>query len=168
VIERAGGVGPSADLKRAHIVRTRRGPKGNVAISVIPVDLEALLVKRDFAADVRLEMGDQVSVPFKRFSVAVQGAVMKPGMFQFNPKLSIEEYVANAGGTTKMAQSRGNIRVVTTGGQVKEYKKHPAVEPGDTIVVPERTFSPGEWVQIVISIASLAVATAAIAISATR
>jgi polysaccharide biosynthesis/export protein len=168
VIERAGGVGPSADLTRAHIVRARRGSKGDVHISVIPVDLEALLVKRDFKADVRLEMGDQVSVPFKRHSVAVSGAVMKPGVFQFNPKLSIEQYLANAGGTTKMAQGRSNIRVVTTEGQIKEYKKNPVVEPGDTIVVPERTFSPGEWVQIIVSIASLAVASAAIAISATR
>jgi polysaccharide biosynthesis/export protein len=166
VIERAGGVGPAADLKRAHIVRTRRGDRGTLQISMIPVDLDAILVKRDFAADVRLEMGDQVSVPFKRHSVAVSGAVMKPGVYQFNPKLSIEEYIANAGGTTKMAQGRSNIRVVTTEGQLKEYKKHPAIEPGDTIVVPERTFSPGEWVQICVSIASLAVATAAIAISA--
>jgi protein involved in polysaccharide export with SLBB domain len=168
VIERAGGVGPSADLKRAHIVRTRRAVNGSVSISVIPVDLDALLVKRDFSADVKLEMGDQVSVPFKRFSVAVSGAVMKPGMFQFNPKLSIDQYIANAGGTTKMAQGRSNVRVVTTEGEVKEYKKHPAVEPGDTIVVPERTFSPGEWVQIVISIASLAVSVSAVAIAATR
>ena len=168
VIERAGGVGPSADLKRAHIVRTRSDGKGDVHISVIPVDLDALLVKRDFRADVRLEMGDQVSVPFKRHSVAVSGAVMKPGVFQFNPKLSIEQYIANAGGTTKMAQGRGNIRVVTTEGQVKEYKKNPIIEPGDTIVVPERTFSPGEWVQILISIASLAIATAAIVLSAKK
>lgn len=167
VIERAGGVGPSADLTRAHIIRTKRAAKGTVSISVIPVDLEALLVKRDFRADVPLEMGDQVSVPFKRHSVIVSGAVMKPGIFQFNPKLSIEQYIANAGGTTKMAQSRGNIRVVTTEGQVKEYKRNPVVEPGDTIVVPERTFSPGEWVQIFVSIASLAIASAAIAISAT-
>ncbi|MBI5482345.1 MAG: SLBB domain-containing protein [Deltaproteobacteria bacterium] len=168
VIERAGGVGPSADLKRAYIVRTTRGPNGSLAIKVIPVDLDALLVKRDFAADVHLEMGDQVSVPFKRHAVAVQGAVMKPGVFQFNPKLSIDEYVANAGGTTKMAQSRSNIRVVTTEGQLKTYKRRPALEPGDTIVVPERTFSPGEMVQIVISVASLAVAAAALAIAARR
>jgi protein involved in polysaccharide export with SLBB domain len=168
VIERAGGVGPSADLKRAHVVRTKRGSRGAVAISVIPIDLDALLVKRDFSADVRLEMGDQVSVPFKRHSVAVQGAVMKPGVFQFNPKLSIDQYVANAGGTTKMAQGRSNIRVVTTEGEVKEYRKNPIVEPGDTIVVPEHTFSPGEWVQIVVSVASLAIATAAIVISAKK
>ncbi|HEY3354188.1 MAG TPA: SLBB domain-containing protein, partial [Polyangia bacterium] len=55
LIERAGGVGPAADLKGAYIMRGE-GEK----VKPIPVDLEALLIRRDLSADRRLEMGDTV------------------------------------------------------------------------------------------------------------
>jgi protein involved in polysaccharide export with SLBB domain len=168
VLERAGGVGQGADLKAAHIARRRPGDSRSATPAVIPVDLEALLVRREFSADVKLEIGDVLTVPFRRYGVSVQGAVMRPGVFQFNPTLSINEYLAHAGGPTKMAKSQGDIRVVTTTGKVKPFKDKPVVEPGDTIVVPERVFSPGEIVQIVVAAASLIIGSVALALAARK
>ena len=37
----------------------------------VPVDLEALLVRRDFTTDKPIEMGDSLVVPYKRRSVVV-------------------------------------------------------------------------------------------------
>jgi protein involved in polysaccharide export with SLBB domain len=163
LIERAGGVGPSADLQGAYILRG----EGDRA-KPIPVDLEALLVKRDLSADRKLEMGDTVMVPYKRRGVFVEGSVMRPGVYQYNPRLSIREYVQNAGGASKMARSETAIRVVTPTGETKQYSDKPVIKPGDTIVVPERTFSRSEVVGLIITGVSLAISTFALVLTARK
>ena len=161
LIERAGGVGPSADLKNAYIIRGE-GEKARP----IPLDLEALLLKRDLSADRLLEMGDTVMVPYKRRGVFVEGAVSRPGVYQYNPRLSIREYIQTAGGVTKMARSERSVRVVTPLGKMKLYQERPEIQPGDTIVVPERTFSRSEVVGLIITGVSLAISTFALVLTA--
>src|SRR5262249_5191033 len=96
LLERAGGVGAGGDLPGSYILRNDG--------SQIPVDLEALLVRRDFAADKPIEMGDSLVVPYKRRSVVVEGAVFRPNAYPYNPKFNVLDYVAGAGGETRFAQ----------------------------------------------------------------
>ena len=94
-------------------------------------------------------MGDSVVVPYKRRSVLVEGAVFRPNQYPFNPKLRLLDYVANAGGQTRFARDKDEIRLITPTGQAIPFAADLKINPGDTIVVPERDFSRTEVVQLI-------------------
>jgi protein involved in polysaccharide export with SLBB domain len=156
LLERVGGVGPLADLHGGYILRQGKS---------VPVDLNALVALRDMKADRPVDLGDTVVVPFKRRTILVQGAVFKPGPYPYNPNYGVEQYVALAGGSSRNAQSISNARIVSPSGETRKYKRDLKVEPGSTLVVPERNFSRPELVQIAISIAGVLLSGAAIVIS---
>lgn len=143
VMETIGPVGSSADLKSAYI------RKGNGKI--VPVDMEALLTQRDFTADRPLEMGDTLTIPQKRRSVAVEGAVLRPGLYPYNPQFGASEYLTVAGGPSKNARGEGTFRLITSKGRESSLTRALKIDPGDTISVPERTFSRAEVVQLVLT-----------------
>jgi protein involved in polysaccharide export with SLBB domain len=142
LLERVGGVGPLADLKGAYILR------GGQAV---PVDLYALVMLRDLTADRPVELGDTVVVPFKRPNVLVEGAVFKPGPYPYNPTYGVEQYLALAGGLNRFAQSVDNVYLVTPTGEMKEFAPDLKVEPGASLVVPERNFSRAEVVSLILA-----------------
>jgi protein involved in polysaccharide export with SLBB domain len=160
LIERAGGVTVSADLHNSYI--RHDGERIRV------VDLEALLVRRDFRADRRIRVGDSIVVPFQRRSVLVEGAVIRAGPFQFNPRFGVREYLANAGGTTRNAQDEDEIRLIGADGKMRSFSEDLRVRPGDTIVVPERNFSRAEVVGLVMSGAGLILSAAAFTYAVSR
>jgi polysaccharide biosynthesis/export protein len=160
VLEEAGGVGASGDLKGGYI----RKPDGRI----VAVDLEALLMRRDFSVDRPVDVGDTIVVPQKRRGIAVQGSVMTPMIYPYNPQFRGGEYVAIAGGAKQNARAKSDYKVVTADGKVKGYSDLLLIEPGDTIVVPERTFSRAEVVQLVIGGAALLVSSASLIFLMTR
>jgi polysaccharide export outer membrane protein len=160
LLERAGGVTVAADLKGAYIRRDGERLRS--------LDLEALLVRRDFRKDRPVRIGDTIVVPFKRRSVTVEGAVMRSGSFQFNPHFGLREYLANAGGVSRNAQDTEEIRVIGDDGKVRTFADDLKVRPGDTIVVPERAFSRSEVVQLVMSGAGIILSAAALTYAVTR
>jgi protein involved in polysaccharide export with SLBB domain len=160
LIERAGGVAAGADLAESYLLRKDA--------SQVSVDLEALLVRRDFAADRLIEMGDSLVVPYKRRSVLVEGAVFRPNAYPYNPKFSVFDYVAGAGGETRFAQSIDNLKLITPTGKTFDYKNDMKVGPGDTIVVPERNFSRSEVVQLVMGGVGILISGAALFIVARK
>lgn len=155
LIERAGGVTVAADLQNAYIRRTGE--------PLVLLDLESLLVRRDFRVDRRVQVGDTIVVPFKRRSVLVEGAVMRAGSFQYDPRFGVHEYLASAGGMTRYAKDTDEIRLVGADGKMRDFGENLKVNPGDTIVVPERNFSRAEIVQILISGAGIVISAAALA-----
>lgn len=163
LIERAGGVGSGADYRGSYIVRMQGTEK-----IVIPLNLEALLVYRDMKADRAVRIGDVINVPFQRRSIMVEGAVMRPGVYQFNPRLRVLDYIALAGGPNKMAQDTDTYRLVSPLGKTELIGERTEVSPGDTLIVPERHFSRAEVTQIIISAVGLAVMTSALVITATK
>ena len=161
LIERAGGVGAGADYKGSYIVRMQGKEK-----AVIPLDLEALLIYRDMNADRLVRIGDIINVPFQRRSIMVEGAVIRPGIYQFNPRLHVQDYIQIAGGPSKMAQDPDTYQLVSPLGKAELISEKTTVQPGDTLIVPERHFSRAEVTQIVISSIALAVMTTSVAIAA--
>jgi protein involved in polysaccharide export with SLBB domain len=153
LLERVGGVGPLADLKGSYILRMNQA---------IPVDLYALVMLRDFKADRAVELGDTIVVPFKRPNVLIAGAVFKPGPYPYNPSFSVEQYLALAGGPNRFAQSTDNVYLVTPNGETKEFAPDLKVEPGASLVVPERNFSRSEVVAIILAGAGLLLSAATI------
>jgi hypothetical protein len=156
VLERVGGVGPLADLRGSYLMRGGES---------LPVDLYALIMLRDLGADRPVELGDSLVVPFKRRSVLVEGAVFKPGSYQYNPSYGISQYLSLAGGRNRFAQPIEEVRLVTADGETKEYAPDLKVEPGSLLVVPERNFSRSEVVQIALSLAGILLSGAALIIS---
>lgn len=159
LLERVGGVGPLADLSGSYVLRSGQA---------IPVDLYALVMLRDFKADRPVELGDTLVVPFKRRNILVEGAVFSPGSYPFNPTYGIEQYLSLAGGRNRFAQSISNVRVVTPHGETKGYRPDLKLEPGSSVVVPERNFSRSEVVQIMLGVASVVVSGVAVVLAARK
>ncbi len=159
LLERIGGVGPLADLTGSYILRDGKA---------LPVDLYALVMLRDLKADRPVALGDTLVVPFKRRNILVEGAVFAPGAYPYNPTYRVEEYLALAGGRNRFAQPLSDVKLVTPNGETKEYGPDLKVEPGSSLVVPERNFSRAEVVQIILGAASVIVGGVAVVLAARK
>lgn len=164
LIERAGGITAAGDLTRAYIER----PQHRGEPQRIPLDLEALLVRRDFRQDKPVQLGDQIVIPTTRRSILVEGAVTRAGAYEFNPQFGISEYIAHAGGRTRTAREMTDIKLIHPSGIVLPYRQDAIVAPGDTIVVPERNFTRPEIAQITVAVATLLVSSLWVGYSITR
>ena len=91
LLERKDRIYPNADLAHAYLVR--RNPS-----EVVPVDIEELLFAYSPRDDIALREYDQLIIPFRRFSVAVTGAVQRPGVYPYVPNKTFQHYVDLAGG----------------------------------------------------------------------
>jgi protein involved in polysaccharide export with SLBB domain len=107
-------------------------------------------------------------IPTARRSVLVEGAVSRSGSYEFNPRFGISEYVARAGGLTRTALELKDAQIVRQSGVVVPFRRDAVVSPGDTIVVPERTFTRPEIVQIIVGAAALAISALAVGYSVSR
>jgi polysaccharide biosynthesis/export protein len=164
LIDRAGGIKAPGDLSRSYISR----PKTDSKPELIPLDLESLLVKRDFRADKNIHMGDTIVVPALQYSVRVEGAVARGGLYPYNPKFGMAEYIANAGGRTRTARDLDESKLIEPSGRSRSFSRSVFPSPGDSILVPERNFTRAEIVQIGLSAAGLLLSGVAITLAATR
>ena len=159
LLERVGGVGPLADLTGSYILRSGK---------TLPVDLYSLVILRDLKADRPVELGDTLIVPFKRRNILVEGAVLAPGSYPYNPSYGVPQYLSLAGGLSRNAQALSDVRLVTPSGEMKEYTPDLRIEPGSSLVVPERTFARSEIVQIILGAAGIVLSGVAVVIAARR
>jgi len=153
ILERVGGPGPLADLKGSYILRKEQA---------VPVDLYALVMLRDFTADRAVELGDIIVLPFKRQNILIEGAVFKPGPYPYNPTFGVEQYLALAGGLNRFATSVDDVYLITPKGETKVFGPDLKVEPGASLVVPERNFSRSEVVALILAGAGVLLSAAAI------
>jgi protein involved in polysaccharide export with SLBB domain len=159
VLDRVGGVGPLADLKGSYLLRGQQ---------TLPVDLYSLVMLKDIKADQAVRLGDVLVVPFGRRNVQVEGAVFAPGIYPYHPAFGIEQYLALAGGRNRFAQPLSDVRLILPNGALLEYQAGLTVEPGSSLVVPERNFSRSEIVQIALGVASVLVSGVAVVLAARR
>ena len=99
--------------------------------------------------DLSLEDGDRFIVPPKPSSVNVVGAVYEQSTFLFDPQRRVFGYLKQAGGANRDADDK-HAFVIRADGSVlsRESAKtfwgnefdQSRIHPGDTIVVPERTY----------------------------
>ena len=149
LVEQIGGIGGSADLSAAYIRRNDG--------ATLRVDLETVLVRRDFSADRPVAIGDTVVIPQKRRGIAVEGAVLHASIYPYNPDFRAGQYVAVAGGPRSSARPTGDYRVISAAGRERKFNVELGLNPGDTIVIPERSFTRSEVVQLVLGGVGLAV-----------
>lgn len=99
----------------------------------------------------RLPGDNPLFLPSYEERVFVLGAVENAGPYAFSPYYNIRQYLTLAGGTTKLAKLK-KIRVITVDGKTIKAANNTKVNPGDTIVVPEKYMSPENVVSLVLGI----------------
>ncbi len=147
---------------------------GRIVIEINP-DAKAL----DSIPEISLEDGDSFTVPSVPASVNVVGAVYDQNSFLFTPGRRVEDYLKLSGGPKRNADD-SHAFVIRADGSVFSREianarfnsknfQHSQLNPGDTIVVPEKLFKPAimrgfiEWSQV---FSQLALGAATIAILA--
>lgn len=103
---------------------------------------------KDTSADVVMRDGDELVIPKKPSTVAVNGQVFNPTAITAQQGRSARWYLSQAGGLTPIADKKG-VFVIRADGSVIAAKNNSgswwagdplnaALRPGDTIVVPEK------------------------------
>lgn len=129
IISKAGGVTPWADLKNAYIQR------GDTKVEI---KLHEALANIESESNIELEDGDIVVVPSLNSVVYVQGQVVNPNAFPFQPNLKASDYIGLAGGPLADASMSGAY--VLRGNRKISVKKDPIIVEGDRIIVPRQIF----------------------------
>jgi protein involved in polysaccharide export with SLBB domain len=114
-------------------------------------------------ADIEVRAGDSLIIPKKPSYVMVSGQVFNPTAIAYRPGESAKWYLSQAGGPTLLGDKkavfviRADGSVITTGNSMWSGSSMGAVlEPGDTVVVPEKPVGgPVEW-QIIFAAAQVA------------
>ncbi len=129
LISKAGGVTPWADLKNAYI---QRGDKK------ITIKLHEALVNPEGESNITMQDGDILVIPSINAVVYVQGQVVNPGAFPFQPNLKASDYIGLAGGP--LAEASMSSAYVLRGNKKIPVKKDPIIVEGDRIMVPRQIF----------------------------
>ncbi len=102
----------------------------------VPIDGQRLLDTQGAEGDMPLMPGDTVVVPTTPTTVALVGAVVRPGAVSYDgPKKTAWDYVTAAGGPAPDAAIR-RLVVVRANGSVSPTQDTKEIYPGDVIVVP--------------------------------
>ena len=143
-LARAGSTTPAAGREVLVVRAPRRSaagaPSDQTEPDIVRVDLVALQAG-NVGLNVALQDGDTINVT-KAQAVFVAGQVKQPGAYPAERGSTVLQVLSLAGGVTERG-SDGRIKILRT---VKDKKTEikakltDTVEPGDTIVVPERFF----------------------------
>ena len=161
VLNRAGGMTAFADSYGAMVLRTS---SVQVERKEAGQDEEQTNLKPEYKIDTIsilprhllkstspfvLKDGDQVLIPEKKLTVAIQGAVFNPGRVSFLPNKSFRYYLKMGGGSGLSGMPH-KAYVVYPNGRAQQSRhvghfvyQRPKVVPGSTIVVPEKDQTSG-------------------------
>jgi protein involved in polysaccharide export with SLBB domain len=124
-------------------------PVGRVAIR-ISSDINRW---KNTSADVEVRAGDTLVIPKRPGFVMVAGQVFNPTAVTYRPGKSARWYLSQGGGPTKLADKK-SIFVVRADGSVIGAREslwsgrslNAVLQPGDTVVVPEKAIGGGvQW-----------------------
>jgi polysaccharide biosynthesis/export protein len=122
---------------------------------------------KNTAADIEVRAGDVMIVPKKPSYVMVTGQVFDPTAIGFRPGKSAAWYLSQAGGATLLGDKKAAFVIRADGSVIGERKGvwdgnsfESALEPGDTVVVPERAIGGTVQWQTVFSAAQVATSVA--------
>jgi protein involved in polysaccharide export with SLBB domain len=120
--------------------------------------------------DIEVRNGDKLRIPKRPGFILVSGQVYNPAAFTFLPGHSAEWYLKRAGGSTSIA-NRKDIFIIRANGSVigrgeQGFFQHSVLstrlDPGDTIVVPQKIIGPSvTWRNLLVTaqvVTSLAIA----------
>ena len=101
----------------------------------IPVEGRKLLATRGEKGDIPLRSGDTIVVPRLKSTVAVLGAVVRPGSVSYQRSARLINYVRKAGGLANDAAIKRAV-VIRANSTVIPASQARLINPGDIILVP--------------------------------
>jgi protein involved in polysaccharide export with SLBB domain len=131
-IAAAGGPLPTADLGACTLLR-----KGQP----LAVDLEAMLMDRNYDSNMTLEGGDTLVVPLRKTRVFVFGSVGRPGAYPFGKDEGYLDLIAKAGGMSAGARVD---RIWIVRARSPESPAPARVAPGANRAEPTTTSPPAQ------------------------
>lgn len=102
----------------------------------VGIDLEKALKKPGSDDDIILRQGDEIFVPQYEGTVKISGGVLYPNTVTYKKRMSLESYVRQAGGYSRLAMKNKPF-VIYMNGNVATGR-WAKIEPGCEIIVPER------------------------------
>ncbi|MFQ5949187.1 MAG: SLBB domain-containing protein, partial [Nitrospiria bacterium] len=115
--------------------------KGRIALHLDPLE-----TFKGAPSDLVLEDGDRIIIPERPQQIQVIGAVYNQTAFIFDSDLKVSRYLRNAGGMTEEAEE-DNLYILKVDGSAVSRRQggfgwggimSSRLDPGDTIVVPEK------------------------------
>lgn len=130
-IAAAGGLGPEADLSNVTVTRADRS---------FVVDLYGLYYDGEIARNTRLQNGDILNVPERRYNkVFVLGELLRPGSIQMpRGRMSLAEALSDAGGANPLSANSGQIYVIRLGANNRIQIFHLNADTADALIVADR------------------------------
>ncbi len=104
------------------------------------------VINADANADVELQDGDEVIIPRATEAAYVVGETASPfATYKVRKGMKVTDLLKLAGGTTRNADT-SNIRLLKADGRILDsWVEGKAVEPGDTVLVPQRFRRDSSW-----------------------
>lgn len=166
MIERAGGLTPSAYTDGATLFRKRQftqqeaqqtlanvegtdqeqeellAEQTRASSAQIGIELPEVLQSPGSKYDLLVEQGDSLFIPQQLETVTIEGGVFYPTTIRYESGRSFRDYITAAGGFTDLARKKRAYIIYANGDvnrtkKVLFFKNYPSVEPGATIIVPE-------------------------------
>ena len=127
------------------------------ALNRMVVDFAAVL-GGDARQDVVLQDGDQIIIPRQTDSVYVVGEVASPfASFHVKPGDRVGDVLRLAGGYTRNAD-QAEVRLLKAGGRIIDaHVERAGIEPGDTILVPQRFRKDVTWQDSLLALTPVAI-----------
>lgn len=122
-----------SDDEYEYIKARSREKQGQMSVSFAD-----LYLRNKESENIFIEPGDVIEVPKFKNYVNVIGRVLKPGNIEYRYGLTARDYIAAAGGLGWRADT-GDLRVIKVRtGEWVNADRFQALEPGDTVWVPEK------------------------------
>lgn len=184
LIALAGGY--SAGVAKSSPIKVIRFNDGKKQLIDVPIDKndtshfyvrnsDVVVVPHELTKDIKFDYdipklpGDtEIFYPTYEDRIFVLGAVASPGPYAYSPYFNVREYLTQAGGLTKLAKSEKKIYIISSAGKKRKIKQSENVNPGDTIIVPERYMKPESMVQLILGITSAALGITTTVLALTR
>lgn len=130
-IAQTGGLTVEADLSHVTVTRGDR---------TFPVDLYGLYYNGETGRNLRLQHGDIVNVPDRRYNkVFVLGELLRTGSITMpRGRMSLAEALSDAGGVNPLSANSGQIFVIRAGANNKPQIFHLNAETADALIVADR------------------------------
>ena len=142
-------------VQKQKFIETLRQTRATGRMTIYVADAKTL---KNTEYDFEMEDGDALNIPEKNSVVSVLGSVMTQGSHLYSERLNYQDYIDATGGYSNYADT-GNVFILKVDGSARKISKNfigwsssrsrwemtayggtiRQVEPGDTIVVPEKT-----------------------------
>ena len=127
------------------------------SLNRLVVNLPAVLAG-DREVDVELQDGDEIIIPRKTDAAYVVGETASPfAVYKVKNGMTVKEILVLAGGTTRNADT-WNICLLKADGRIQDsWVSWRKVEPGDTVLVPQRIRRDTTWQENLTALTPLAI-----------